>query len=340
MKGLEDSCPNEVVKIKKIAVVSTGGTIAMRAGEGGLAHPELTGEELVKLIPSLDGRVQIEALSFRNVPSSHLTLYDLVELNGYIGELKDKGFDGVVITHGTDTMEETAYFLDITLECGIPVVLTGAQRNASLLSTDGPMNLMDSILVASDDAAGEMGVVIVFASDIVAAREATKFHRTRVDTFKSLELGPIGAVNNERVVWLRRPVHKDTYAIGGPMKRVDIIPSFLGADAALVHACLDSGTGGIVIEALGAGHLPPAMLGGIKRAVGEGIPVVMTSRVPVGRLLTGTYGYPGAEMHLRNMGVILGEDLSAWKARIKLLVLLSAGYTTEQIKHEFEKNMY
>lgn len=312
----------------------------MKADERGLASPSLTGEDLISYIPSLEDRVSIKTFSFRNIPSSYLTLDDLVELRAYIIGLREKGFDGVVITHGTDTMEETAYFLDITMPPGISIVLTGAQRNASLLSTDGPVNLMDAILVASNDRTKEMGAVIVFASDVVAAREATKYHRTRVDTFKSLEFGPLGAVNNDRVLWFRKPLVRDTYEMGDMRRRVDIVTSYLGADSRPIHSSLENGVDGIVIEALGAGHLPPAMIDGIERAAGNGVPVVLTSRVPVGRLLTGTYGYRGGEKHLRSIGVIFGEDLTAWKARIKLLVLLSAALPLDKIRHEFEKRFY
>ena len=329
-----------MIIIKKIAVVTTGGTIAMKADHTGLASPALSGGELVAGILSLKNRPAVDVFSFSNVPSSYLTMNHLVRLKDYIANLEEQGYTGAVITHGTDTMEETAYFLDITVQNSISVVLTGAQRNPSMVSSDGPANLLDSILTAADDRTPEMGVVIVFASDIVSAREATKFHRTRVDTFKSLEFGPIGAVNNARVIWYRKPPKETKYITEKADKRVDIISAYIGADSSMIYSSLESGAEGIVIEALGGGHVTPGMLDGIKKALGKGIPVVMTSRVPVGRLLTDTYGYEGGEKHLRSLGVILGEDLSAWKARIILIVLLSAGLSTDRIKYEFENRFY
>ncbi|MGI6704606.1 MAG: asparaginase [Clostridia bacterium] len=329
-----------MIIIKKIAVVTTGGTIAMKADHTGLAKPSLSGGDLVAAIPSLRDRVAIDVSAFTNVPSSYLTMDDLIGLKSYVEKLEGDGYAGVVITHGTDTMEETAYFLDLTVRSKAAVVLTGAQRNPSLISSDGPVNLMDAILTAADDGTPEMGTVIVFASEVSAAREATKFHRTRVDTFKSLEFGPLGVVNNDRVIWYRRPVERTVYSISSADKRVDIINSYTGADSSMIYSSMEKGADGIIIEALGAGHVPPAMMEGIKKAVEKGVPVVLTSRVPLGRLLTGTYGFEGGERHLRSLGVIFGEDLSAWKARIKLIVLLAAGLTHEQIKYEFENRLY
>jgi len=330
----------EVYGMKKIALVSTGGTIAMKTDETGLAKPSLTGDDLLSKIPAFKETVTVETFSFKNVPSAHITLEDLISLKSLVGDLKKRGFDGVVITHGTDTLEETAYFLDLTVGSDIAVVLTGAQRNPSMISSDGPLNLMDSLLVAADDVSKDMGVLVVFSSEIVAAREAMKFHRTRVDTFKSLEFGPLGVVNNNKVIWYRKPIIKDTYNINRLVKEVDIVSCYLGADFSIIYSSIDKGAKGIVIQALGAGHIPFAMLDGIKEAIKRKIPVVMTSRVPLGRLLTDTYGFEGGERYLKDIGVIFGEDLSAQKARIKLIVLLSAGLSNEDIKKEFEKHFY
>ena len=212
--------------MKKIAVVSTGGTIAMKANKSGLAVPVLGAKELVESLPELGQGIAVTDIPYKKLPGPQIGLANLVELRELIHELEEDGFDGVVITHGTDTMEETAYFLDLTVRVKIPVILTGAQRNPSSISSDVQLNLMDSILVAADDKAAQMGVVIVFSSEIIPAREATKFHRSRVDTFKSLEFGPIGAVSNNRVLWLRQLTIRDNYSLGDFNHRVDIIPSY------------------------------------------------------------------------------------------------------------------
>lgn len=326
--------------MKKVAVVSTGGTIAMKTDKSGFAVPTLGAKELIESLPNISGQIDVRDISFRNIPSAHMTYDDLLELRSMIINLKTEGFDGVVITHGTDTMEETAYFFDLTIDSGMAIVLTGAQRNPSSISSDVQLNLMDSILVAADDMTAEMGAVIVFSSEIIPAREATKFHRSRVDTFKSLEFGPIGAVNNNRVLWFRKPIIKNNYGIGDIRSTVDIIPCYLGSDSRMIENSIDFGVDGIILQSLGAGHMPRATLSGVKKAIDKGIPTILTSRVPLGRLLTDTYGFEGSERYLRNMGVIFGEDLSAIKARIKLLVLLSFGYDFDKIKNEFEKDIY
>ncbi len=326
--------------MKKVAVISTGGTISMKSDIKGLAVPALGAKELIETLPEISKHIEVTDISFKNIPSAHITFEDLLELRSLIIGLKDKGFNGVVITHGTDTMEETAYFLDLTVNADISIVLTGAQRNPSSISSDVQLNLMDSILVAADDKTSEMGTVIVFSSEIIPAREATKFHRSRVDTFKSLEFGPVGTINNNKVLWFREPLIKDTYGIGKLLNAVDIIPCYLGSDSRMIENSVDYGVDGIILQSLGGGHVPKAMLAGVKRAIDKGIPVVLTSRVPVGRLLAGTYGFEGAEIHLKSMGMIFGGDLTAIKARLKLYVLLSLGFDHDKIRYEFEKDFY
>ncbi len=326
--------------MKNISVISTGGTIAMKSDKSGFAIPTLGAKELIDTLPGIGKDIEISDISFKNIPSAHMTYDDLMELRELIINLKNKGFHGIVITHGTDTMEESAYFLDLTTNVEISIVLTGAQRNPSSVSSDTQLNLMDSILVAADNKTAEMGTVIVFSSEIIPAREATKFHKSRVDTFKSLEFGPIGTVNNNKVLWYRRPLVKDSYGIGDLKKIVDIIPCYLGSDSRMIENSIDFGANGIILQSLGAGHVPKAMLPGVKKAIDKGIPMILTSRVPTGRLLINTYGFEGAEIYLRKAGMIFGGDLTAIKARIKLLVLLSLGYNYDKIRYEFEKNFY
>lgn len=321
-------------------MISTGGTISMQVDESGLAKPKLGAKELIEGLTDIGDDIEIEDIEFKNIPSPHLTLRDLVELKSIIEDTANMGFDGIVVTHGTDTMEETAYFLELTLDIDIPVVLTGAQRNSSSVSSDVGLNIMDSIMVASDDKAAEMGVVVVFCSEVILAREVIKTHRTRVDTFKSLEFGPVATIINNKVMWFRTPLIRDKYRLGDLEKMVDIIPSYLGSDSRLIRNSIRDKVHGIVIEGVGAGHVPKLMLDGIEEAIKMRIPVALSSRILQGRLLTDTYGYEGAEKQLRKMGVIFAEDLPVWKARIKLLVLLSLDYDNDRIKYEFEHNFY
>lgn len=327
--------------MKKIALVSTGGTIAMQNNETGLAVPTVGAKELIGTIKSVKNGIILEDIEFKNIPSAHMCLEDLVALRYLVVKLNHSGYNGIVITHGTDTMEETAYFLDLTIDLNVPVVLTGSQRNISALSSDVQLNIVDSVITAADDGALDKGVLIVFASEIITAREATKTHRTRADTFKSMEFGPVGTIDNNRVIWTRKPLIRDTYEFDHFSKmKVDIIPSYLGANSRMLHNSVKDGVDGIVLQSLGAGHIPESMLDGIEGAIRASIPVVLSSRTMKGRFLTDTYGFIGAEKYLRNIGVIFGEDLTSQKVRMKLLVLLSTERSFEEIRHEFEKNYY
>lgn len=325
----------------KIAFISTGGTISMQSNSEGLATPKAGAKELIDEIKNYRDGIIIEDIEFRKIPSAHMTISDLLDLRKKIIEISEKKYDGIVITHGTDTMEETAYFLDLTLQLEIPIVLTGSQRPLSALGTDAQVNIIDSIMVASDSKAKDMGVLIVFSSEIIPAREATKIHRTRLDTFKSLEFGPIGTVDNGKVLWFRKPMISDTYDLGNIKDiSVDIIPCYLGSDSRLIKNSINDDVNGIVLQALGAGHVPEATLDGIAEAIKYSVPVILASRPYMGRFFTNTYGFKGSEKYLRKMGVIFGEDLTPQKIRIKLMVLLSLGYNYNKIKNEFEKNFY
>lgn len=327
--------------LKKIAFISTGGTISMQADESGLAVPKAGGRELIDSLEDIRSEFNIENFEFINIPSAHMSIANLIQLRNLVIDINEKEFDGIVITHGTDTMEETAYFLDLTTDIEIPIILTGSQRNLSAVSSDVALNIIDSIRVAADSKAREMGPMIVFSSEILPARDATKTHRTRVDTFKSLEFGPIGTVDNNRVLWFRKPIIREFYGLGEIENiKVDILTSYLGADSRNLRHSIGDKVEGIVLQSLGAGHIPESMLEGIEEAIEASIPVVLTSRTLRGRFLTDTYGFKGSEKYLRNIGVIFGEDLTSQKIRIKLMVLLSLGYSYKDIKYEFEKNYY
>lgn len=327
--------------MRKIAFISTGGTISMQSDESGLAVPKAGGKELIDSLKEIRNEFIVEDYEFINIPSAHMSIGNLIQLRKLVLDINDRGYDGIVITHGTDTMEETAYFLDLTTDLNIPVVLTGSQRNLSAVSSDVALNIMDSIRVAADNRASEMGVLIVFSSEVVPAREATKVHRTRVDTFKSMEFGPIGTIENNKVLWFRKPIIREYYGLGRIENiKVDVVMSYLGVDSRNIRNSIRDKVDGIVLQAMGAGHIPEPMLEGIKEAIKCPIPVVLTSRTLKGRFLTGTYGFKGSEKYLRNLGVVFGEDLTTQKIRIKLMVLLSLGYDYKKIKFEFEKNYY
>lgn len=325
--------------MKRIALISTGGTISMEVNQAGLATPTAGARELLNTISQMKD-IQVIDKEFKKIPSAHITIADLLKLKNLI-EVTQKDYDGIVITHGTDTMEETAYFLDMTLDMKVPVVLTGSQRNLSAISSDAQINILDAILVAADSRATEMGVLIAFGSEVVTAREATKVHRTKLETFKSLEFGPIATIDNRKVLWFRKPLIKDHYELGEISdKVVDIITCYLGADSRNFYNSINDNVNGIILQSLGAGHVPEPVLDGINEAIKYSIPVILTSRPYMGRFLVDTYGFKGAEKYLKDIGVIFGGDLSSQKARLKLMVLLSNGYNHQQLKEAFEKDFY
>ena len=328
--------------LKRVKLLSLGGTIAMTENSRHLANPALDAAALLEKVPALETVASVEAESFMNVPSPFLVPRDILRLARRIEALAGEGFDGVVVTQGTDTLEETAYLLDLLIPrtARIGVAVTGAQRNPSLVSADGPANLVDSVITAAADRTPEMGVVVVFCSEIHAGRDVVKTHTTRLDTFKSLETGPLGAVTNGKVAWFRSPVVREVYAPSDLDAPVEVIWAGMGTTSSMLDAARESGARGIVLQAVGAGHVPPTMIPGVKRLVDAGIPVIMTSRCHGGRLLTGTYGYEGSETHLHDLGVIFGDGLATSKARAKLTVLLGAYLSIDDIRREFEKNYY
>ena len=308
----------------------------------GLANPALDAAALLEGIPSLSAVATVDGESFTNVPSPFLLPGDILRLAGRILELHKDGYDGVVITQGTDTLEETVYLLDLLIPSteGTSVVVTGAQRNPSLVSADGPANLVDSVIAAADDRTAQMGAVVVFGSEIHAGRDVVKTHTTRLDTFKSPETGPLGAITNGKVAWLRTPVVSESYSPRDLDAAVEVVWAGMGSTASMLDAAREAGARGIVLQSVGAGHVPPAMAPGLQRLVAAGIPIVMTSRCHAGRLLSHTYGYEGSETHLHDLGVIFGDGLATSKARMKLIVLLGAGQDAEEIRREFERNYY
>lgn len=327
--------------MKRIVVISTGGTIAMKktnSEEGAL--PALTGQDLVQSIPELPMVGNVTVFSWKNTPSSHLQLGDIAELAGILKTFHSEGYASAVITHGTDTMEESAYLLDLLLNLDMGIVLTGSQRNPSLSGNDGPANVLDAAITAVDPKAAKEGVLVVFNGEVHTAREVIKTHTSSLATFRSPEFGPLAAVTNFKVHWYRSAMIREYYPAEKVAKKVEVVRCFLGSDSSLIEGALKEKIDGLIVESLGAGHVPINMMPGIRQAVKSGIPVILSSRCISGRLFLDTYGFEGSEKDLRQTGVIWGDALPGSKARIKLLALLAAGYNLEEIKYEFEKNFY
>ncbi|MBN3490365.1 asparaginase [Acholeplasma equirhinis] len=251
-------------------------------------------------------------------------------------EIKHTNYDGIVITHGTDTIEETAYFLDLYYKMETPIVMTGAMRNLSELGYDGLSNIVSAILVASDSQSKNRGVLLVMNDEINAASEVTKTHTVALDTFKSLEFGPLGVVDSSRVFFYRSNTNtKPKITISKLTKRVEIVKAASGTDSSIINFLIDSKVDGIIIEALGRGNVPPMMVPGIARAIQEGIPVVVTSRCPKGRVFD-TYAYQGGGYHLKQLGVLFSGNLPSQKSRILLMLALESISTNDELNQYFE----
>ena len=322
---------------KRIAIYFTGGTISMKYDATiGAAVPALSGEEILEHVPGASEIAQLEIIDFGRYPGPHMVPQVMIELSVRVREtLARDDIDGVVVTHGTDTLEETAYLLDLTVASDKPVVLVGAMRVISDVGWDGPYNLLSAIRVASSDNAQGLGVLVVLGDTILAASEAAKTHTESMDSFQSPNFGPLGLVDKGEVIIRRSAAtrqHIGTREIAEP---VWLVKMAAGTDGLLIDACVDGGAKGIVLEALGRGNVPPACVPSIERAISRGVPVVLTSRCLRGRVFE-SYGYEGGGKHLRRLGVIFAEYMSGHKARIKLALALSITTDPTKLKAIFE----
>lgn len=320
----------------RIAMFFTGGTISMRLDpRTGGAVPALSGEEILAAVPDITDLADFEITNFGRLPGPHVTPPIMLALAREVrAKLAAEAIDGVVIAHGTDTLEETAYCLDLLLDSLKPVVFVGAMRNSSELSWDGPANLRAAVRVAAAKDAQALGVLVVMNDELIAAAEVTKTHTEKTDTFQSRDFGPLGIVDKDRVLVMRKPARREHIITDRIEARVDILKMYSGADGRLIDFALADGARGLVIEALGRGNVTVAALSAIERAIGQGLPVVITSRCPRGRVLD-TYAYEGGGRQLTQMGAILGGLLPSHQARIKLMLALGANYEMKRIREIF-----
>ncbi|WP_158735309.1 asparaginase [Alteribacillus sp. YIM 98480] len=310
--------------MKRVVLVATGGTIASKTKEGSglLAAGELTGEELASMF-DLPNHVEVIIDSFIQKPSIHLTFDDWLNLRQRIQDyLNNNTIDGVVVTHGTDTLEETAYFLDITINNKKPIVMTGSQRAPEALGSDAYINIRYAILSACANDLKGLGTAVVFNERIFSARYVKKEHASNIQGFNSFGYGYIGIIDNDKVILYQKPIRRDYLELGNHLPRVDIVKVHLNADGSHIDASVNSGAKGIVIEGVGRGQVTPKMVNSIKSAIDKNIKVVLTTSAEEGHVYT-TYDYEGSAYDLEKIGVELGGDLDSKKARIKLAVSLS-----------------
>lgn len=270
-----------------------------------------------------------------NLPSPHITPNEMMSLKLILEEYAKKGdIDGAVITHGTDTLEETAYFLDLTCQADFPIVVTGAMRSSNEIGSDGLYNLISSIRVASSPEAIGQGVLVVLNDEIHTAVNVTKTHTSNISTFQSPQYGPLGIVTKRGILFHHTPTKHENYPVQDISKNVFLIKAHAGMDSSLLNAILGLEVDGVVIEALGQGNLPPAALDGVKKFIDNNIPVVIVSRSYAG-IVQDVYGYKGGGKHLKEMGVIFSNGLNGQKARIKLLVALAKTDKMDEIAEMF-----
>ncbi len=318
-------------EVKRLAIVQTGGTIASHTDAAGNLKPADAVSELLLALPSLEQFVVSLHQPF-NLPSPHITPAHMLALRDLI-QLLALSHDGVVVTHGTDTLEETAFFLHLTLETSVPVVLTGSMRHAEEASWDGPGNVLAAAHVALEARSRDRGVLVVFAGDIFDARTVTKIDTTRLEAFGGYP-GPIGRIDflglQAIVSYFARPEPRVAQRIKHVDVRVEIVYAYAGwCGEGLLEAFARAD--GVVIAALGTGNVPPDVVPMIRAAAK---PVVIATRTHTGAILP-AYGYEGGGKQLRELGAIPASFLNAHKARILLLVMLARGASRVELETAF-----
>ena len=252
----------------------------------GGAVPRYSGDELLDKIPEAKELADITCYDFGKYPGPHMTPQLMMELSKKIrGLMKEENYTGAIVTHGTDTLEETAYFLDLTIQTESPIVVIGSMKNSSEPEWDGPRNLLDAIHICLNENCRNLGVLVCLNGEINAASEVTKIYTEQIDSFTSLDFGNLGFVQNGRVILNRLPRKLETIETDHLVPNVDMLTVYAGMDDKFFKYSADSGVEGIVVEALGVGNVPPPAFEGIKYAVEKGIPVVLVSRCPAGETL-------------------------------------------------------
>lgn len=310
-----------------VELIATGGTIAMKIDPVKNAPvPAISGEDLLATVPEVADYAKIEVNNLSNVPSDYMDPARWIELTKAVSTaLQRPEVAGVIVSHGTDTLEETAFWLDLTVKSEKPVVVIGAQRNASSSDFDGPRNLLNAVRIATDEQAKGMGTMLAMNNQINAARHVTKTHTANVETFKSGDYGFLGEVYPDRVIFARKPLgHQHIEITAETMPKVEIIAMYGGADGSLLRSAVDQGAKGIVVQALGMGNMNKPMFEAVKYALGKNVPVVISTRVHNGRVMA-NYGFEGGGKTTADAGAVMAGNLSPQKARILLMLLMQSG---------------
>nr|WP_281285356.1 asparaginase [Psychrobacillus soli] len=308
--------------MKSILLIHTGGTISMQVQENSGAVVPTENNPLTLEAEKLKQYANILEIEAFNLPSPHITPKEMFKLKQIIEQyMQEQNIDGVVITHGTDTLEETAYFLDLTINTSIPVVITGAMRSSNEIGSDGLYNLVSAIKVACSEEAKDKGVLVVLNDEIHTAENVTKTHASNVSTFQSPQYGPIGFISKNIVHFHHTPLHRTVLPIQGISKRVALFKVYAGMEPDLLAASIQLGYEGIVLEGFGQGNVPPILIPIIDEILEKEIPIVIVSRCFNG-IAQDVYGYLGGGKGLKDQGVMFANGLNGQKARLALLIAL------------------
>jgi L-asparaginase len=327
--------------VPRVGVFTLGGTIASTNEPGSQARgvtPRLGAQELVSAVPQLNGVAEIEAITFRQTASGDLTLGDIAALAREITTRLESGTTAAVVTQGTDTIEETAFALDLLVSAPNPVVVTGAMRNPTLAGADGPANILAAVQVASSSAARDLGTLVVFNDEVHAARFVRKTHTSSPATFHSVTTGPLGWVTEgrPRIAFRLAALPGVTLSPDAQVPAVALLRISLGDDGRLINSIASLDYAGLVVEAFGGGHVPAHTVPALERLASR-IPVVLASRTGAGEVLRETYGFAGSERDLLSRGLLCAGYLDGLKARVMLSLWLASGADTESIRAQFEK---
>ncbi|WP_163537672.1 asparaginase [Gracilibacillus sp. YIM 98692] len=315
--------------MKKILIVHTGGTISMEEDPSG--HVVETKKHPLSHVESHIS-CQIEQENLFHIPSPHMTPSHMLELSQFIKrKIASEQYTGIVITHGTDTLEETAYFVDLCVNTATPIIFTGAMRSSNEIGADGLYNLICSVCVATHHSAPNRGVLVVMNDEIHTAQYVTKTSTSSVATFQSPQFGPIGIVTKKDVIFYATLPQTECYSIDSLEKEVILLKTFSGMPSFLLDNVQTNSVDGVVIEGFGQGNVPPSIVPSIESLIYQGVPIVLVSRSYQG-MVQPNYDYQGGGKSLEQLGVIFANQINGPKARLKLQVLLENEYTNQQLK--------
>ena len=316
-------------KKPKVVIITTGGTIASINGQ-----PMIDGPVLVQAVPALTNYAEIEVIEFSKIGSSQMTPNHWLKLSKKVNTvLKDTSVTAVVITHGTDTMEETAFFLNLTVKSDKPVIMVGSMRSSNEISADGPANLLNAVRVAINEKAIGQGVLLVLNEHIAAARNVFKNHNRNVHTFQSSELGYLGFVDPDKVIFYQKVLQPHTTQTAFDIRALDSLPKvelvqdYTGFDATILDYFFSKKLDGLVVQTFAGGRASAGVRKGLQNAAESGIPVIIASGVPNGRIIGASpYDFPA----------VFSNDFRGKKARILLMLCLAEGMSVEEIEGAFE----